>query len=224
MKEIHTRSKGFSSYLAVGKYKGFHIHKDGPSLRIILGWVSICFSSIAIEDLIDNLLKQLNEQDGYSENMEKMKVEIRELQDRVESDDKKYLVAMDQFKRDRDALNQEITENGKKLAVMKKEWYEAEQLHKKTIKDLIESNDGYQDEITDLEAEVESLKSDQDEFKSRAEGAEQENDDLKAKIEMFKEDLKRLEDRLSLFSHSSSSSSSSSHDFFSSSSSSSSSS
>jgi hypothetical protein len=48
--------KGFTFYVAAGRYGGWRIRIDGPSLRITLGWVSICFLLYDLEVAIKLLL------------------------------------------------------------------------------------------------------------------------------------------------------------------------
>lgn len=41
--------RGFSFYVCIGKYAGFHFYQDGPAVRLILGYVAIVFMRIDLE-------------------------------------------------------------------------------------------------------------------------------------------------------------------------------
>ena len=46
---------GLTFYICFGQYGGFKISKDGPSLRLVLGWVAICLLWLDIEMLMGEL-------------------------------------------------------------------------------------------------------------------------------------------------------------------------
>ena len=53
--------KGFTFYVAAGRYGGWRILIDGPSLRITLGWVAICFLFYDLEAAIEVLFRRVLE-------------------------------------------------------------------------------------------------------------------------------------------------------------------
>lgn len=48
--------RGFTTYICFGRYGGFRMGKDGPSYRIVLGYVSIAFCLIDLERCLQLLL------------------------------------------------------------------------------------------------------------------------------------------------------------------------
>ena len=54
---------GLTFYICIGKYGGFGIRPDGPALRIVLGWICICFMLTDIEIILDDVYKLLQQQD-----------------------------------------------------------------------------------------------------------------------------------------------------------------
>lgn len=55
---------GFTVYVCVGRWAGFHILVDGPSLRIVLGWVAIAFCAFDIEVFLEEFAELLELGDG----------------------------------------------------------------------------------------------------------------------------------------------------------------
>ena len=57
--------KGFSFYIAFGRYGGWCIQRDGPSIRMTFGWVAICFLfydlEVAMRILLDRSLEMEKE-------------------------------------------------------------------------------------------------------------------------------------------------------------------
>ena len=48
---------GITFYICIGKYGGFRFGFDGPSFRIVLGWVAIAFVGMDIEIAIETILR-----------------------------------------------------------------------------------------------------------------------------------------------------------------------
>ena len=48
---------GLTFYICIGKYGGWRCGKDGPAIRIVLGWVAIVFAWMDIERAIDQILR-----------------------------------------------------------------------------------------------------------------------------------------------------------------------
>jgi len=54
-------SKGLSFYVSIGHNKGISLIKDGPSCRLNLFWLSICFGIFDLEKLIEILLEDVRD-------------------------------------------------------------------------------------------------------------------------------------------------------------------
>ena len=200
--------KGFSSYFSIGKTKGWQINKDGPSLRIDLGWISFSFMSIDIQNLIKGLLEELREKD----NKEK---QVKELENqnaaRLEEVNKR----------------ETEVENSQKEFILLKEKANCVDGLKKQIKEHETKIDDLSAEINDNEAEIDDILADKDTYTEEIEDLKE----IKAKLEkelqetkeIYNEQIEENKRLMALLVESSSSSSSSSSSLFSSSSSSSSS-
>lgn len=54
------KQQGYSCWVNVGRYRGFRVFRDGPSVRVYLGWVSICLAAADTEQVFANLLARVD--------------------------------------------------------------------------------------------------------------------------------------------------------------------
>jgi len=66
----------FSAYFSFGRFRGFRIVHDGPELWIRFGWMSVCFVSTDLEQLMQDILAELREYD-------RRKPHIKQLEERI---------------------------------------------------------------------------------------------------------------------------------------------
>ena len=65
-----------SFYASVGKWRGFHLIPDGPTLRVHIGWLAICFAKTDFVRLVTELLT-------VSRDYNKVKPHIKKIEDRI---------------------------------------------------------------------------------------------------------------------------------------------
>jgi len=51
---------GLTFYICIGKYGCWRCGKDGPSIRIVLGWVAIVFAWRDIEAIMETFIEANN--------------------------------------------------------------------------------------------------------------------------------------------------------------------
>ena len=196
----YKRFKGFSSYFSIGKNKGWHIQKDGPSLRLDVGWISFSVMSIDIQNLIKGLLEELRAKDEREK-------QVNELEDknkgRLEEISKREVVIECQQKEFR-LLKEKASNFSAGVEVLEEQ-----------IKGYTNKIDGLNDEIIDLEDDNEIYKTEIDELK---EGKEKLEKELQETKEIYNEQIEENKRLMALLIESSSESSSSSENLSSSSS------
>lgn len=74
--DLFNNSSGFSFYFSIGYYKGFSYSRNGPTLKLILGWVSIFIGYIDIEDSLLDISMDYQESE---QNSIKLREEIQKL-------------------------------------------------------------------------------------------------------------------------------------------------
>ena len=64
---------GLSTWLVVGRFRGFSVERDGPSLRIHLGWLSLCYMKGDLEILLQDLLSGIvTQEEGVASEQEQV--------------------------------------------------------------------------------------------------------------------------------------------------------
>lgn len=211
---IYQKSQGLTSYFSIGKYKGFKILRDGPTIRILLGCISISFSSISIEDLIYNLLQELKNKDAKEQELkqkEQVNEEIQKNQDEIQNKLKEGINF--ELNGQVSELNRIKIENVKKIEKLESE---NEELNDEVL-DLGNELEKAEKKIKDKEDIVENLEKDIGFFKDDIEYLHQElenaikidmeNAELLADNVELDAEVSRLEDQLDLLIPSSSTSS-----------------
>lgn len=64
--------KGLTLYIAIGRYGGFRVIKDGPSLRLILGWVAFGVMAVDLEVMLGRAAKLISTANAMVESINRM--------------------------------------------------------------------------------------------------------------------------------------------------------
>ena len=163
--------KGFSSYISFSKYDGWKVQRDGPSIRVQLGWMSIGFVLADLENLIAWVIrsssivqeekKKLDEERKVNEQkMESLINDLKINHEEISSlniKSKSQEEDIEKFRQHVEELNKQIDGNNKlhsEELVKVKEEYENTIKNDVRLKAAQEKIEELQDQVSDAESEL----------------------------------------------------------------------
>lgn len=167
---LEYKRNGLSFYVCIGEKKGWKIFKDGPSVRILIGRISVSFSCIDFEALLQDLLDAPVRDNGKTQRISELEKELEQKQELITKGNE-----------DQRVLQEKVTELEGNL---------------KSKDDSIEDLKGRIEDLTadkeELEEKVDKLDTDLCEASDENDSLEEINGELDTENEELREKVKKL--------------------------------
>ena len=201
----YKKFKGFSSYFATGKGKGWGIKKDGPSLRIDMGWISISWMSIDIQNLIEGLLEDLRKKDAKESQVNDLSEKLSKRSEEMVVEEKELTKRQNEFSALSNKHSEEVTKYKEKIDNWEAEYSDLDC----DYESLREENEKLEKKITLLTEKLENNKEVYDKLIEESHEQSEEISDLLSDNAGLEAEIGLLQSLMSISLCSSSSSSSS---------------
>lgn len=171
--------KGFSFYLSFGKGKGCGFHKDGPSRRLCLGFMSICVAKIDLESLIDWATKTSSGIDADKTILEMREKSVIEKEKEVNS-------KIDKLKEEFEAKRIEIDKTYTDEIEILKQDYPCKEDLEKAVKDAETKASDLEAKLQPIQEKLDAAEMDMADLKNEVSDLEDQNGTLEAENTQLK--------------------------------------